>query len=223
MIFPPIDVNVRKVTITDYEHGGTCRSVTGVIYSFLANLTDITTIPRMTWTNVMIGPQVTTSEPWIWRTDASQKEVCMEVEDESDAGLSSLKTEAKKSWSSHADEIYKRSRWFSLIGIHRDILERIQESTKLRRVEIRTIHDDMLARMFATGSAELARIAGILHDYEEKTDREPIGRTTLEKFLWGQTDTIPNWAQARYDQALAGGFRVLQSRFEPQDDFVSHE
>jgi hypothetical protein len=219
MLIPPINVNVRKVMITDGEPHGLHQ---GIIYSFAANLTDIATIPKLGWTNIIVGRPVTVSEPWIWRIDAARQDICMEVEDESDAGLDTMKTEARKAWCAMSDEIVKRARWLSLVGLHRDIVDRAQEPLKLRQVEIRTFHDDMLARMFAVGSAEIARIAGILHDYEERTDREPIGSTTVEKFLWGQTDGIPDWAQARYDQALAGGFRVLQSRFAPQDE-LAHE
>jgi hypothetical protein len=214
-------MNVRKVTITDYECDGQSRPVSGMIYSFLANLTDVATIPRLTWTNIITGDPVTSSEPWIWRVDAARHDICMEVEDESDAGLATLKCEAKKAWAALCSDITKRSRWLNLIGIHKDILARTCEPMQLRQIEIRTIHDDMLARMFATGSAEIARIAGMLHDYEERTDREPMGRTTMHNFLWGKTDEIPDWAQHRYDQALAGGFRVLQSRFAPPEEAMT--
>jgi hypothetical protein len=198
--------------------------VTGVIYKFIANLTDIATIPRLDWTNIVVGEKSTVAEPWIWRSDAVDPSICVSVEEESDAACSSLVQEAKKAWQAMAVELTRRARWMSLIGLHRQIIARLQEPLHLRHVEIRTIHDDMLARMFATGSAEIARIASILHGLDERErDREPEYRTTLKKFLWGMSDQIPEWAQSRYDSALAGGYRVLQSRFAPQEEVVYHE
>ena len=80
------------------------------------------------------------------------------------------------------------------------------------------MHDDMLARMFAMGSAEISRCASILHAVEEsQLNREPEFRSKLAKFLWPRADEIPDWAQRRYDEALAGGYEVLQSRFAPQE------
>ena len=217
-LLPHIPAYVHRVRITDHDTSDG-REALGVIYRFLANITDVTTIPTMTNTSVLIGPWATTSEPWVWRADAANPDICVGVEEVSDSGGSSLNEEARKSWQSMSEEIGRRARWMSLIGLHRQIIERVSEPMHLRHIEVRTLHDDMLARMFATGSAEIARCASVLHMVEERQQsREPEYGSTLEKFLWPRQDEIPDWARTRYDQALAGGYQVLQSRFAPQDE-----
>lgn len=217
-LLPHIPAHVHRVRITDHETSDG-RQALGVIYMFLANVTDVATIPVLSHTNILIGGHATTSEPWVWRAAAANPSVCVGVEEVSDANCSSLVDESRKSWQSMADEIRRRTRWMSLIGLHRDIIDRISEPLSLRHIEIRTLHDDMLARMFAMGSAEIARCASVLHMVEERQqNREPEYGSTLERFLWPRQDEIPDWARARYDQALAGGYQVLQSRFAPQDE-----
>ena len=216
-LLPHIPAHVHRVLITDHETSDG-RPAIGVIYRFLANITDAATLPTMTNTSVLIGPWATTSEPWVWRADAANPDVCVGVEETSDSGCSSLNEEARKSWQSMSEEIGRRARWMSLIGLHRQIIERVSDPMHLRHIEVRTMHDDMLARMFAMGSAEISRCASILHAVEEsQLNREPEFRSTLVKFLWPRADEIPDWAQRRYDEALAGGYEVLQSRFAPQE------
>jgi len=222
MLLPYLPFHVHRVLVTDCELAER-REPIGVIYRFLANLTDVATIPRLGLTNVFIGDQSTRSEPWIWRAAAENPSVCVSVEETSDAGMTSLETEARKAWQSMSEEFQRRGHWMSLIGLHRDIITRASEPFHLREVEIRTMQDDMLARMFATGSAEIARVASMLHRIEEKQlDREPEFKSTLQRFMWPVEDELPDWAQRRYDEALAGGFEVLQSRFAPQEESI-HE
>jgi hypothetical protein len=218
MLLPHLPFHVHRVLVTDCEFKKN-RQPIGVIYRFLANLTDVATIPRLDVTNVIIGGPTTRSEPWIWRAAAENPAVCVSVEETSDAGATSLEAEARKAWQSMAEEFQRRGHWMSLIGLHEDIVMRAAEPFHLRAIEIRTMHDDMLARMFATGSAEIARVASMLHSIEEKQqDREPEFKTTLQRFMWPVVDELPDWAQKRYDEALAGGYTVLQSRFAPQEE-----
>ena len=88
----------------------------------------------------------------------------------------------------------------------------------LRHVEIRTLHGDMLARMFAMGSAEIARCAHLLHMVgERQQNREPEYGTTLKQFLWPRQEEVPDSDRARYDQALAGDYET--NRRQPEKYF----
>ena len=219
-LFPHIPAHVHRVAITDHEHADG-RSPVGVIYQFLANVTDVATIPKLTHTTITVGDKATVSEPWLWPAAAADRAIRVGVEETSDAGCASLNEEARKAWQSMADELRRRGNWVSLIGVHGDVIDRILEPLHLRHVEIRTLHDDLLARMFAMGSAEIARCASVLHLVEERQlDREPEWRSTFERFLWPRQDDIPEWAAARYDEALAGGYQVVQSRFAPQEEVL---
>lgn len=205
---------VHRLNITNHKHPDGQQAI-GTVYQFIANITDAATIPLPSYTTIKVGAWQNPAEPWIWRAACANPEVCITVEDVSDAGTSSLKQEARKCWQSLSTDINSRCRRMSLIGLHEDIIRRISDPLQLRTIEVRTLHQDMLARMFAQGSAEIARCAGVLHMVDQRQqNRQPLAGTHLETFLWGD-DGIPETARRRYQQALNGEYEVVQKRLAP--------
>ncbi len=106
----------------------------------------------------------------------------------------------------------------SLIGAHREVINRVQEPVRRRLIKVYTLQDDFLAKMYAVGSADIARIAGVISrkDNETKGDNF-IGAIKLENFLWGLNETqLEDWQQQRYDRAVAGDYSLFISKYAPQ-------
>jgi hypothetical protein len=96
---------------------------------------------------------------------------------------------------------------------------------EMRMVEVRTLQDDYLARMAASGNAEIARMAHTLHEYEtmvRKNDVMADPCVEFSSFLWNpEWSRIPEWARKKYLQARdEKGFTYLDSTFAPKDDKV---
>lgn len=190
----------------------------GVCYTFPLNIADLAYLPHLTWTTIRIGPIVTpTSEPVVWRTASKRNDLCVELEAFSDAGTRTMIDEARACWEEMRQQVAKRVKWMKLIGVHPQICQRMVEPLCEREIQIRTLHDDYLARMFAVGSAELARASNLLHAYEGVMDQSQSSGTSLQNFLWGEDDPIPDWAISRYDRALAGGYRYINHTFAPPE------
>lgn len=193
--------------------------VTGFHFSFFANLTDIATLPKLPWTTIFVGPPEDAGEPMAWRMNASDASTFVELETISDAGLSTMLDEARKAWENFMTTIFRSARYMALIGAHEEVLNRVQEPTKRRLVKVYTLQDDFLAKMYAVGSADIVRIAGILarHDRESKNDNF-IGAMKLEQFLWGINESkLEDWQQRRYNRAMDGDYALFISKYAPQE------
>jgi hypothetical protein len=224
-LIPPQHAFVHRATVSDRCTDDGQQAV-GLIYRFLANITDAGTIPRVANTTVFVEPWETlgsratsalertfnpregvTSEPWIWRF--ADKEAAGGAVDEAEGGTaaSALRQKARNSWNDLAGCIKRQIGTMRLIGLHEDIIARAADPLRLREIEIRTLRHDMLALMVAMGSAEIARCADVLRGVDEKTsDRKPLYKTTFEKFLWPVDAEIPEWARTKYDSAIADGY-----------------
>lgn len=186
----------------------------GTIYQFPLNITDALSLPRPEWTTIYARHVVSKdTAPSIWRAAAVNPAVVVEVENLSDAGLRTMREEAVDCWENMRLFIKAKAKWFKLIGVHPTVQERALEPTSHRQIQIFTLQDDYLARMFALGTQEVAAMAGLLHSVESAQANEPIGAITLEEFLWPVEDELEPWQQKRYDAALIGGYCAVQSSF----------
>jgi hypothetical protein len=224
-LIPPLHAYVHRVTITDRCSDDGQQAV-GLIYRFLANITDAGTIPRVANTTVFVEPWETlgsratsalertfnpregvTSEPWIWRFADNQANSSAADQGGSEPAASVPRQKARNCWNDLAGCIRRQIGTMRLIGLHEDIIARAADPLRLREIEIRTLRHDMLALMVAMGSAEIARCADVLRGVDEKTnDRKPLYKTTFENFLWPVDAEIPEWARTKYDSAIADGY-----------------
>jgi hypothetical protein len=207
---------VYRFQIPDFPGQECC--VTGFHFSFFANLTDAATLPKLPWTTIFVGPPEEAGEPMAWRMNASDDSTFVELETISDAGMSTMLDEARKAWQNLMTTVFRSAHYMSLIGAHREVINRVQEPVRRRLIKVYTLQDDFLAKMYAVGSADIARIAGVISrkDNETKGDNF-IGAIKLENFLWGLNETqLEDWQQQRYDRAVAGDYSLFISKYAPQ-------
>jgi hypothetical protein len=210
----PAIYRFRIVDFPDHED-----SVTGFHFSFLANLTDIATLPNLPWTTIFVDSPEEAGEPLAWRMNATDQSTFVELETISDAGMSTMLDEARKAWQNLIATTFKNARYMSLLGAHREVIDRVQEPIKKRRVKVYTLQNDFLAKMYAIGSADIVRIAGVLSRKDSEDDADHfIGAIKLEHFLWGLNETrLEEWQQQRYDKAIAGDYSLFASKYKPQE------
>lgn len=210
-----------KVNVSGFPLDGKLHDVFGYVIKFNANLSDVATLPKMSWTNVCVGPVACEmAEPWVWRTNAKSPELFVELETESDARCNSLKDEASKCWDAFSALVNKKAQFMHLIGGHQEVLNRMREPMALREIQVRTLHDDYLAMMYAVGSSEIVRIAKLLAEIQQHKNPEVLGNMKLEDFMSGVTTELDEWQKKRYDEAIAGNFQLLQESFAPKGDVL---
>ena len=208
--------SLTKWLVSEVPLDGKLTTCHGVSYRFAASTWDVTTLPATSFTTVRVLAQLADVPPKVWRTNADRPDMILELEMVSDAKLNSMMQEAYNCWKAFAKGITERTRWMHLIGGHADIQKRMCSPLCVYRVEVRTLQDDYLARMYASGSAEIALQAELLHQVEQDIaprNWDPIP-VAFKHFLWpGKSDEIPSWAAGRYAKALAGGFHTVQTSF----------
>jgi hypothetical protein len=192
---------------------GFSEPVVGTAYSFVANVTDVATIPILPWTVVYLGPFYSMPHgPRVWRMNAARQDLIVELESISDAGTKTILEEAQDVWDEMVAKIAKSAKWLRTIGAHQEVIDRATEFSRLRAIEVRTLQDDFLARVYAQSSADMVRtVASLRFDEECLESQEITEGVTLEKFLWPENPKLPKWAQDRYDRALVGNYRILDS------------
>jgi len=210
-------LRVEKFLVSDCVIDKKLTVCHGVKYHFLASLFDVSTIPQLPFTSVIVGVLYGEHEPKVWRSNTVSRDFVIELESVSDAGTKSMQDEARSCWAQFKHDIKKKIQWMNLIGIHKDIQDRMLSPLTVRRVEIRTLQDDMLARMFACGTAEIARIAETLHHIEQETAKEP-GLISSKEFFWSSRDEeVPSWAAKRYADAMNNNYQTISTTFADKD------
>jgi hypothetical protein len=144
--------------------------------------------------------------------NAVRNDLVVELESVSDAGTKTILEEAQDVWEDMVAKIAKSCKWLKTIGAHQEIIDRATEFARLRAIEIRTLQDDLVPRMYAQGSADIARVAASLRHDEESLEGKEISKgAPFEQFLWPENSPLPKWAQNRYDRALIGNYQILDS------------
>jgi hypothetical protein len=190
----------------------------GVEYRMVLNMTDIATIPVHPNTTVEIGNSVGPMRPTRWPADAANPAVRVEVENESDAKTATLIDECHKAWSAFEFEVTRRRQWLNLIGVHQDILQRMDEPLAARIVTVRTASPLFLPTMFTLGSFNAAAAAAYLRDIErEGREMRMPYRKGLNEFLW-PPHAIPENLQPRYRKACTGNFGLIEFHTPEQED-----
>jgi len=199
---------VSDVPLPDNNGDAGLQTCEGFSYRLPASLWDITTIPIPTFTTVRICSQLANVPPRVWRSNTVRRGAVVELETFSDAKLRSMAEEAYRCWQQLAEDIKKRISWMHLLGGHEDIQNRMASPLVVYQIEIRTLHDDFLARLFAQGSADIAYQAEALHRVitaPRNTEPEPEV-CEFTKFLWPCRQELPSWAAERYARALSNDY-----------------
>lgn len=202
--------------MTDVPIDGELADAIGTRYEFPCNVTELASLPFMTHTNIHIGDLMKMDVPQVWRAAVKRPDICIEVEDLSDAKTKTIREEAISCWKVAHEQAISRSKWLNQIGVHPDLQFRLIEPFQARGVVITTLHDDYLARMFATGSAELCLAALLLHEDDPPFNEDDLIAQSYESFLWGGDQLLNEWQTQRYDEARQGRFEVIQGTIDKQ-------
>ncbi|MCK9587737.1 MAG: hypothetical protein M0Q93_00055 [Terrimicrobiaceae bacterium] len=197
--------------VTGVPLDGELVEAEGFCYRFPASLWDVTTLPHMPFTTIRTCANLGNIPPAVWRSNAVRRGAVIALETVSDARLKSMSSEAHACWSQFSEDIKKRISWMHLIGAHRDIQDRMASPLASYLVEVRTLQDDFLPRMFAQGSADIAlqaeKLKAIL-DLPLNTRPKPEC-CSFQEFLWPGRNELPSWAADRYAEALNGNFKTM--------------